>query len=120
MLTNATITRIDRPTAPDAAGRPRRSTGPDVSVRCAVDQVNSHQRLTLGAAIEQATLVVYVPAASLASANESPPVGGDRLTLRVDGDPSPMIATVITTGDRAAPGAGALTSHTELFVRREP
>jgi hypothetical protein len=119
MLTNATITRIDRQGIPDAAGRPRFTAGDAIAVRCAVDAIMGRQRYTLGAVLEDATQVVYVERGRIDEAGEALPGNGDQLIIQDDAPGStPHTVTVIINGDRLAPGAGVL-SHLELFVRRE-
>jgi len=119
MLTNATITRIDRLGAPDAAGRPRMTAGGAVPVRCALDQISGRQRYTLGAVLEDATRVVYVERTALTAASEALPGCGDQLVIQSDAEAQAQTVTVITTGDRLGP-EGLGLSHIELFVRREP
>jgi hypothetical protein len=122
MLTNATITRIDRAApggAADAIGRPRIVAGNAVSIRCALDMIGSRQRYILGAVLEDATQVVYIERGALVAAGQASPLPapGYRLVLLADGAAETHTVAIVTTGDRVAPGAGGL-SHLELFVRR--
>lgn len=119
MLTNASILKIDRQGEPNATGRPRRTTGSDVEIRCVTTMITGRQRYTLGAVLEDATQVVYVEHSALANAGEEPPANGDQLIVITDGTSTQYTVTVITTGDHLGPEGMGL-SHIELFVRREP
>lgn len=116
MLTNATITRIDRAGTADATGRPRMTAGSAVSIHCALDAISSRQRFTLGAVIEDADQVVFVQRQALIGAA---PVNGDQLIILPDGSTTSHTVRVITAGDRIAPSGGAM-SHLELYVGRLP
>ncbi|MCC6681503.1 MAG: hypothetical protein IT445_11435 [Phycisphaeraceae bacterium] len=118
MLTNATILRIDRANGADAAGRTRWTAGSAIEVRCALDQISSQQRYTLGAVLQDADQVVFVERNRLTAANESAPTNGSRLTVLPDGSSTMQTLSIVTTNYALAPHSGAL-SHHELYVRRD-
>lgn len=113
MLTNATITRIDTQGATSADGRHLLVEGGSIAVRCLIDAVSSRHRYTLGATIEDADRVAYIPRTAGLTVNP-----GYRLLIQADNQAEASASIVVTLGDRLGPGGGGL-SHLEVFMRRD-
>lgn len=110
MIVNATLSRIDTPSGATPAGGVTYATGAAVSVRCALTEPTYAQRYTLGAAIESATAVLYVPRAAVAAVAQ-----GQRVVVAVDGSAARTYRVVHV---REWVKAGGL-SHWEAFLQTE-
>lgn len=123
MLTNASITRIDRKTDSLPTGAVQITAGDAIDaggLRCFVDKISTRQRYALAATIEDADQSCFVLRSAIAAAGESMPAAGDHLMILLDGSASEAyLAQIVTTADRQLPGGGG-NSHLELYLRRLP
>jgi len=113
MLTNATITRIDAPATRTALGGENWTPGSTIALRCSWQRPRASQRQTLGAAIAEASAVIYVPGNVVATVRT-----GGRVVVRVDLESSDRTYRVLASEPAVGPGgtAGRLT-NTEVYVQ---
>lgn len=115
MLTNGTISRIDRKSGANALGEATFTAGSALTLRCSIQDPTGTQKLQLGATIKDATAVVYVSRAALVAAISSSMLwAGDRLVLAQDGCETAWTGEVLRTTTQQQKNV----SHLEVFVRK--
>lgn len=119
MLTNATLLRIDRPTA-TAGGDFVFAAGPDLAVRCCLTDPTQVQRWTIDDAQLDATDVAYLDRGAVLDAAEAAGAASGvvllvnaRLTVQPDGEQTPTVYQTRGVKDRV----GGTLSHFELILR---
>ena len=115
MLSNATLSRIDRRTGATALGTEVFSTGATLApgIPVFLDEVSSGQKWTMGATIKDATWVCFVSKTDLAMVGVDAPVIGDQVTVAATGEAA-ATAQVLVTKDRTLGGL----SHWELYLKK--
>lgn len=127
MLTNATILRIDRPTAPNGAGQIRYVIGLPVACRCFLGDITQGLKYSLGDKVKDATCVAHVPMAAadavfgsaaageLGGGSSTGPHARQRLVVRPDGPwgSSDVVAVVLHVGRHVK----ASLSHYRVYLQ---
>jgi hypothetical protein len=114
MLTNATLTRIDRRQPQDAAGEVSWAEGPALTtVGAEVAPITVRQRISLGAIVDNCNALVIVYMDPLTRAGENAPQKGDRLQMTVQ-KIGPQTFEVV----EIASNVGGSLSHWELFSKQ--
>jgi hypothetical protein len=115
MLSNATITGVERKTGVADTGTALYDAPEDLAVRAMVPQVSNIQKWNLGATIKEAAWCVLL--GKSAWAGKAALGTGDRVTVRLDGgDEAAKRGEVVVVNDVVAPGGGGL-SHWELYLK---
>lgn len=107
MLTNGTITRIDAAPMQGPDGSCAFIEGAATEVRCAIDQPRTGQKWIVGAAIREASAVIYIQGVA------GPITVGGRVVVRVDGESADRLYEVLHLVSHSK---GSLTHH-EVYCR---
>jgi hypothetical protein len=115
MIVNATILSYATAQA-TAAGKRVFADAVTLGGRCFVDVPTNKQRQELGASIEDATAVAYIPKSVVPAAivDAGGFVNGTKLSVQVDGSTAARAHAVVQSIDRQKPGG---LSHFETYLR---
>lgn len=116
MISNATITSLIAPGAPDKSGKivyaPPKP--PDLTVRAALCEPTHGQRIAMGAMLKDVTAVLYVLKSALAGTRPAP---GYEVRVKIDGgDDRSGAQVLIAEIVRDYEKAGGL-AHYQIFCR---
>ena len=112
MITNATLTQIERRTGQTAMGQAAYAVAA-VAVRCEVMPVTAQQRWLLGSAIKEVAWKVFLYKSLLATAGVAAPANGERITVVVDGEAGGRHGEIVLQNDYQ----GGSVSNFECFVK---